>query len=743
MDKYTVIRTIGQGSYGTVYQACSKNSDQVVALKVITKHKKNQKDIQNLRQEFEIQRTLCHPNIIRMLDSFETDHDIIVVTEFAPQDLSLKLKEKGQLSEESVKSVVCDLLSALYYLHYHRVLHRDLKPQNILVEANGTAKLCDFGFARSMSIDTYVLVSIKGTPLYMAPEIIDGCPYDHSADLWSLGCIVYECLVGSPPFYTNALLRLVNLIQGEIKWPMSVSPDCLSFLRGLLEKDPSKRLSWPDLLHHPFVDFSKINLGNVPSNAAVVVPLTHPLTASQALAKEKQKKDLICHLAGKPRSYAESAKYLEQQENKHKVLQELQSHPKTRVCMASPECAENQTLGNNGTCPMMYAVGHKTQNDAVIPMQNTPEKKLAFPGVTLLKAEAGVQTFDHKSDRNSEIVPTLDSDNVGDKDKNTIEHLSPVPTSQVEHSNLSTTKTDKFDGQTFLSWISDDNPQPIECEEWLVFLQKTMEEVMDGEVDMMKQENFIAMLVSHLRNPHASSKVVEYVACLLSLPFVVNGVNDDALTRIKEVYLVVKVVPNLVYASNLLTQHKMTDNKPDVEETDSDLGADELQAIECIYLLLCHLTHLSIDFLTQFCDAVAIFNCVALLRQLLLLGRRKARIVADLLAILAHILRVLPESALIVEQIALGSVEGEKGKGLSSILKNKTCPLLRSRCCHLLRQLGKCSCRALQNAWSPGLRSALESLLNDSSDLVSKAAEEAVSKLKCLVFYEAQSRPKR
>lgn len=82
--------------------------------------------------------------------------------------------------------------------------------------------------------------------------------------------------------------------------------------------------------------------------------------------------------------------------------------------------------------------------------------------------------------------------------------------------------------------------------------------------------------------------------------------------------------------------------------------------MEYIYLLLCNLTHLCDDFLVQFCDAVAIFNGVALLQQLLLLGRRKARIVADLLAILAHILRVLPENAIIVEQITLGSVEGKK-----------------------------------------------------------------------------------
>lgn len=731
MDEYKIIRAIGQGSYGTVYKAVTKNSAQVVALKVITKREKNQKDIQNLRQEFEIQRKLCHPNIIRMLDSFETDDDIVVVTEFAPQDLSLKLREKGHLPEERVKAVVCDLLSALYYLHYHRVLHRDLKPQNILVEANGTAKLCDFGFARSMSVDTYVLVSIKGTPLYMAPEIISGCPYDHSADLWSLGCIVYECLVGSPPFYTNALFRLANLMYEEIKWPKFVSPECLSFLRGLLEKEPSKRFSWPDLLHHPFVDSSKINLGNVPSKEEVVVPLTHPLTASQALAKEKQKKDLICHLAGKPRNYVESAKYLEQQENKHRVLQELQLHPKTRVSMASPDNQDSDRKGH----AYAAAATHTPNSDTIVVMvHNAAEKdSLSLSGVTLPKAEPGVQTLDQSTEITPVTSKLLDLDNAEDKDKNTVESIPPVTVNQAEGSKLSNTNAKTC------------NPQPIECEEWLFFLQKYMEEVMGGEVDLMKQENFVAMLVSHLQNPHASSKVIEYVACLLSLPFVVNDDSEGALTEIKNVYLSVQVVRYLVFASNLLMQPRVNESDAEKEESSrpvSDLGADELQALECIYLLLCNLTHQCDDFLVQFIDGVVFNSTTVHLQQLLLFGGRKARIVADLLAILAHILRVFPESAKIVEEIVLGSVEGEKDKHIIQIL-NMKCPLLLSRCCHLLNQLGRCSCHALQNAWSPQLRSDLERLLNDKRVLVREAAEGAVEKLSSLVFYNPQSRSKR
>jgi len=160
----------------------------------------------------------------------------------------------------------------------------DIKPQNILIGGNGRVKLCDFGFARSMSVNTvgqalvYILVqpnkahgdfagdisclsfsqivltSIKGTPLYMAPELVKEQPYDHTVDLWSLGIILYELFVGQPPFYTNSIYSLINhIIKDSVKYPPDMSTSFRSFLQGLLQKDPKRRLTWPDLNHHPFI----------------------------------------------------------------------------------------------------------------------------------------------------------------------------------------------------------------------------------------------------------------------------------------------------------------------------------------------------------------------------------------------------------------------------------------------------------------------------------------------------------
>ena len=105
-----------------------------------------------------------------------------------------------------------------------------------------------------MSTNTIVLTSIKGTPLYMAPELVQELPYNHTVDLWSLGVIIYELFVGTPPFYTNSIYTLIHLIvKDPVKFPDNMSPEFKSFLQGLLNKAPNERLTWPDLLTHPFV----------------------------------------------------------------------------------------------------------------------------------------------------------------------------------------------------------------------------------------------------------------------------------------------------------------------------------------------------------------------------------------------------------------------------------------------------------------------------------------------------------
>nr|CAD7194869.1 unnamed protein product [Timema douglasi] len=311
---------------------------------------------------------------------------------------------------------------------------------------------------------------------------------------------------------------------------------------------------------------------------------------------------------------------------------------------------------------------------------------------------------------------------------------------------------------TLESWDSAHNQTPIESEEWLVFLQRNMEEVMAGDVDSLMQSSCVKVVLGPLRNPSAHSRVVEYVACLLSLPFVIGSISQEDIDCIMQAYLDVKVVPNLIYASKLFVRRKGYDsdellsiaNGEEILRPVSELSADELQALECIFVLLCHLVHMAEDFRLQFCDAVVLLNGVPLLQQLLLLCRRKVRVVADLVAILCHILRVLPENASLVEQIVLGTSatvvsswpqilksrvrflalpeflceaagleQGGQYVDLYRMLTHHS-PVLRARTCTLMRLLSRYSCRALQEKWDRRLRENLELLVYDSSPMVSK-----------------------
>ncbi|XP_048724617.2 serine/threonine-protein kinase 36 isoform X4 [Caretta caretta] len=288
MEKYHVLEMIGEGSFGRVYKGRRKYSAQVVALKFIPKVGRSEKELKNLQREIEIMRGLHHPNIVQMLDSFETDKEVVVVTDYAEGELFQILEDDGNLPEDQVQGIAAQLVSALYYLHSHRILHRDMKPQNILLSKGGVIKLCDFGFARAMSINTMVLTSIKGTPLYMSPELVQEKPYDHTADLWSVGCILYELFVGTPPFYTNSIFQLVSLIiKDPIKWPKTMSPSFKNFLQGLLMKDPCQRLSWPELLHHPFIA-GQVTMIDDTEQHGIANPFTSKLPPELQVLKEKQ-----------------------------------------------------------------------------------------------------------------------------------------------------------------------------------------------------------------------------------------------------------------------------------------------------------------------------------------------------------------------------------------------------------------------------------------------------------------------
>ncbi|XP_039310697.1 serine/threonine-protein kinase fused isoform X1 [Solenopsis invicta] len=772
VKKYEILKHIGEGSFGQVYKARKRSDGEIVAFKMIRKCGRSYKELKSLRQECEIQRYLRHPNIIQMIDSFETENEIIVVTEYADKELYDILAKEGRLSEERAQVITCDLVSALYYLHSNRVMHRDLKPQNVLLEANGIAKLCDFGFARSMSTGTHVLTSIKGTPLYMAPELIEECPYDHNADLWSLGCIVYELVVGAPPFQTNSILHLVKLIRFEaIKWPDFISLICKSFLQGLLQKDPSQRLTWPALLEHPFVKDRIITEigGTVPTS------FTNPLSASQARAKQQQLQNLAMRTANQSKVVEKAIKKLQEQERRHYEYRQRTCFSQPGYLMSPAYChhminhcqalRRSEPSGTDSSASIDVLLGNLSLRaslrsdllaaDHALCQNDCPHSTNVhnFPILDDHSKPVQTQTDDSHSVRqlNKEVYHTNaqgDGINVGQQIEKSL-HVDQIVhgDGDCKQSCLSIDYEQEFGERNLTEkhtrlpdWDPRAVERPIENEEWIAFLQRSMEEVMEGEIDSLLQQNCVSVFVSPLRYPAAGCRVVEYVTCLLSLPFTVS-ISKENLKKIEQVYLDVRVVPNLVYAIKLLMSER-SNNELNATNTvnvgtrsASSLSADELQALECAMLVLCRLVYIENQFLVQFCDAIYIVNGMPLLQQLLALEKRKARVVADLVAILNNVLRSQPENAELVEQVVLRTkTPGASVEQLNKLLSHRQ-TILRARTCTMIRLLGRFCCRALQQVWNKSLRDLMEGLTEDEDEHVRHAAEEAVNELKQLTYY--------
>lgn len=622
---------------------------------------KSSKELKLLRRECEIQRNLCHPNIIQMLDSFETTEKIVVVTEYAPSDLHKLLAYEGSIGEERTQKLTFDLVSALYYLHSHRILHRDLKPQNILLDNNQRAILCDFGLARNMTMGTHVLTSIKGTPLYMAPELMAEKPYDHQADLWSLGCIIYEALAGQPPFSTNSILHLLRLMkQEDVKWPSFLSDVCISFLQGLLEKDPTLRMIWPDILNHPFVkDHIVILDENIPES-----PFTSSLTASQCREKERQAEQIMIETSKQHQILANAtANYVSDMlALKDLQLQKLKprAKPSQDDDLVSSRDSMNAILQSdleNIETDYEEVLSKKVLINAENEKQLIDEVRQHSNATGQQKKTLGKHPMPQKKDFQSVSAENLDKYASPQLPKrNSVQEISYSMSklevkSQEKHSieEAPEMRGPKINPPDVLpGWDSCDEPPSlsIENDEWLAFIHRSMQEVLDGELDSLKQQNLVSMIVAPLRNSKASCKVVESVAQLLSLPFVLGG-PTSVIHEIRNVFVEVKLVPNLVYASKLLCHRRQflydkrnanTNNQEELLNAPSPqnstqpirlcvnltsiLTEEDIKTLSSLYELVCHLIHMNDSFLTQFCDALAILGASNLLVQFISGGKQ-------------------------------------------------------------------------------------------------------------------------
>ena len=258
---------LGRGSFASVWRAVDLQTNAVVAVKEIACERLSSKLKESLRLEVEVLRRTRDGNILRFIDMHSTKDTVFIVLEYcAGGDLSQFIKRRGRIDEASARRFMLQLASGLHSMRRSQLIHRDLKPQNLLLTAddlNGELKIADFGFARYIRDSEGMADTVCGSPLYMAPEVLNYQKYDAKADLWSTGAILFEMLVGQVPFTGQNQVQLLRNIQTtEFKIPGHIandlSPECIDLLRGLLRRDADNRISFDEFFNHPFF---KLDIG--------------------------------------------------------------------------------------------------------------------------------------------------------------------------------------------------------------------------------------------------------------------------------------------------------------------------------------------------------------------------------------------------------------------------------------------------------------------------------------------------
>jgi hypothetical protein len=250
---------LGTGGHGKVYRGQITDTDEVVAIKKIpVKAGKFSKKFVKL--EIDILRTLSHPNLVRYMGCKYSSkfREYSIVLEYVDGgSLEQIIKKRGPMSEEQVAGIVQQTLHGLSHLHSKRVIHRDLKPGNILLTRSGQIKITDFGVSAQLLNIESMRSSCVGTPYYSAPEVIQVVPYSYQADIWSLGCAVYEMLFGCRPYHdlnqVAAMYRMVKDGHPPVPVNNTFSADCLNFLHSCWIVDWKMRPTADELKEHVFV----------------------------------------------------------------------------------------------------------------------------------------------------------------------------------------------------------------------------------------------------------------------------------------------------------------------------------------------------------------------------------------------------------------------------------------------------------------------------------------------------------
>ncbi|XP_068443892.1 serine/threonine-protein kinase MARK2 isoform X4 [Clinocottus analis] len=250
IGNYRLLKTIGKGNFAKVKLARHVLTGKEVAVKIIDKTQLNSSSLQKLFREVRIMKMLNHPNIVKLFEVIETEKTLYLVMEYASGgEVFDYLVAHGRMKEKEARAKFRQIVSAVQYCHQKCIVHRDLKAENLLLDADMNIKIADFGFSNEFTMGNK-LDTFCGSPPYAAPELFQGKKYDGpEVDVWSLGVILYTLVSGSLPFDGQNLKELrERVLRGKYRIPFYMSTDCENLLKKFLILNPSKRGSLEQIM---------------------------------------------------------------------------------------------------------------------------------------------------------------------------------------------------------------------------------------------------------------------------------------------------------------------------------------------------------------------------------------------------------------------------------------------------------------------------------------------------------------
>ena len=256
LNDFIVIKELGSGSYGHVFLAQHKITQVKYAIKAIDKRSAvNIQEMPYFIREIDIMYRVHHPNVVKLFGHFEDNNYCYFIMEYMPGGNIYSIVQRTHMvTLKEIASIMKEVISAVYFLHHMKpkIVHRDIKPENVLLDKGNHAKLTDFGWSNYME-GNMKRTTICGTPVYLAPEIVNNTGHDEHVDIWCIGVLLFELIVGRPPFSgDNEQMVRYNIVRMRINWPKNIDKDAADLISKILKYIPEERYSLEQMLLHPF-----------------------------------------------------------------------------------------------------------------------------------------------------------------------------------------------------------------------------------------------------------------------------------------------------------------------------------------------------------------------------------------------------------------------------------------------------------------------------------------------------------